>query len=580
MSVLTQAARLRHLAFKRLMLGFSAGLIMVPSPSAWAQTAPTTARLLPNQVQTPLGSPAWLLPNYLSLLQAPLPNLIYPPINPNSVVPQVETDANATGALGLFQPAGPTVASANAFFLPLGTNGRACVTCHAPANAMGLSTSSIQARFNASGGHDPLFAPVDGATCPKNVPSNLTSGSLVGGVLGLAQSIFGGLLNILAPNNPSSPYYLILNKGLIRIPLPVPANAEYTLTVVSDPYGCNTDRTYAQTTNPATGATTQMVSVYRRPLISANLKYKIVTAANTGAFPPLDPLDFSVPLPVDPITGQIQNGNIMWDGREATLASQAVDATLGHAQATKPPTAAQVAQMVAFESGIFAAQVTDSRAGSLTAGGALGGPTTLANSAPGQLAAAGAEVVSAFDAWNPTLAAQTPQRASVYRGQQIFNNRTFTVTNVAGFNDASFVGNASPQFACSTCHGQVNGTSDPLPMAQHAIGVSGGATNFGGPAPASDLPIFRLTCKAGHQTPFSGSVVLTNDPGRALITGKCADIGKFTVPALRGLAARAPFFSDGSSPALTDVVTFYNTRFRIGLTTQDRVDLAAFLGSL
>lgn len=576
---LTSVAALRP-SLKKLLLGLSAGLSMATPPSAWSQTAPPAQHLLPSQVLVPPGAPSWLPPSYLSLLQAPLPSLIYPPINSNSVVPQNETDADASGTIGVFQPGGATNASTNAFFLALGTNGRACVTCHAPSNAMGLSTTSINARFTSSGGRDPLFAPVDGATCPRNVPGNLTSGSLVGGVLGLAQSILGGLLELLDPAIARAPYTLLLNKGLIRIPLPVPANAEYTLTVVSDPYGCNTDRNYAQVTNPATGAVTQMVSVYRRPLISANLKYKITTAANSGAFPPVDPLDFSIALPIDPATGQLENGNIMWDGREATLSSQAIDATLSHAQATKAPTAAQVAQMVAFESGIFAAQVADSHAGSLVAGGALGGPVTLANGVAGQFAAPGAEVVSAYDAWNPALGAQSASRQSIYRGQQIFNNRSFTVTNVAGFNDASFVGNVSPKFACSTCHGQVTGTSDPLPMAQHAIGIAGGANSFGGPAPASDLPIFRLSCKPGHQTPFMGATVLTNDPGRALITGKCADIGKFTVPALHGLAARAPYFSDGSAPGLTDLVTFYNTRFNIGLTAQDKTDLVAFLGSL
>ena len=74
--------------------------------------------------------------------------------------------------------------------------------------------------------------------------------------------------------------------------------------------------------------------------------------------------------------------------------------------------------------------------------------------------------------------------------------------------------------------------------------------------------------------------VATLDPGVAMITGKCADIGRFTVPQLRGLAARAPYFSDGSAATLLDVVSFYNTRFSIGLSLQDEQDLVAFLRSL
>ena len=74
--------------------------------------------------------------------------------------------------------------------------------------------------------------------------------------------------------------------------------------------------------------------------------------------------------------------------------------------------------------------------------------------------------------------------------------------------------------------------------------------------------------------------VLTNDPGKALISGKCADIGRFTVPSLRGLSARAPYFSDGSAPDLAHVVGFYDRRFKIGLSLSEYDDLLNFLKSL
>ena len=72
----------------------------------------------------------------------------------------------------------------------------------------------------------------------------------------------------------------------------------------------------------------------------------------------------------------------------------------------------------------------------------------------------------------------------------------------------------------------------------------------------------------------------TTDPGRALITGKFADIGKMKGPILRGLQQRPPYFHDGSAATLQDVITFYNTRFGIGLTTQEQKDLLAFLQAL
>jgi hypothetical protein len=55
------------------------------------------------------------------------------------------------------------------FFEPLSENGRACVTCHQPADGMGLSLRSIKERWETTGGKDPLFAAVDGSNCP-NLP--------------------------------------------------------------------------------------------------------------------------------------------------------------------------------------------------------------------------------------------------------------------------------------------------------------------------------------------------------------------------------------------------------------------------
>ena len=64
----------------------------------------------------------------------------------------------------------------------------------------------------------------------------------------------------------------------------------------------------------------------------------------------------------------------------------------------------------------------------------------------------------------------------------------------------------------------------------------------------------------------------TNDPGLALITGNCADIGKVTVSTLRGLAARAPYFHDGSAATRLEVVNCHDRRFSIGLSAKDKID--------
>ena len=92
----------------------------------------------------------------------------------------------------------------------------------------------------------------------------------------------------------------------------------------------------------------------------------------------------------------------------------------------------------------------------------------------------------------------------------------------------------------------------------------------------SGLPVFRLSCTSALQD----RALIVTDPGRALISGKCADIGKFKGPILRGLAARAPYFHNGSAATLLDVVDFYNQRFDLGFTDQQKSDLVAFLEAL
>ena len=39
-------------------------------------------------------------------------------------------------------------------------------------------------------------------------------------------------------------------------------------------------------------------------------------------------------------------------------------------------------------------------------------------------------------------------------------------------------------------------------------------------------------------------------------------------------------FNDGQSATLMDVVNFYNDRFQVGLTTEEKEDLVAFLKTL
>ena len=115
------------------------------------------------------------------------------------------------------------------------------------------------------------------------------------------------------------------------------------------------------------------------------------------------------------------------------------------------------------------------------------------------------------------------------------------------------------------------GVADP-PVA-HAAGGDGVHNRFG--LPVADMPVYVLRRKGTVD-----DLKLVTDPGRALITGKWKDVGRFKGPILRALAGRAPYFHNGSAASLLDVVNFYDARFALGLTPQQKLDLVAFLRTL
>ncbi len=453
---------------------------------------------------------------------------VFPPI-----IPRYIRSADPTGRVETYNLAAPTSARKNAFFQSLGTNGRACATCHEPRSAWSVSTASIQQRFQASQGTDPIFRPVDGATCDTDDVSTLSA--------------------------RRKAYSLLLSKGVIRIFLPLPdtqlgsdpsAPRDFDIVSIDDPYGC-TDLS----------SIPPIVSVYRRPLPSANLRF-------LTQCPPGDPS--CAPL------------SILWDGREPSLESQATDATLGHAQALAKPTDAQIAQIVAFESNLFDAQISDNRAGRLDRAGAEGGPVHLSKQGffigINDSLSSGFDnlVLTLFDAWqNRTGSKKDAARASIARGAAIFNSGNFTISNVNGLNreDSDPLGANPIMGSCTTCHDSPNVGNHSLKLALD-IGVAD-------PAPpaldVSGLPVFTVQCTAG---PLVGQIFTVTDLGRALITGKCSDLAKVKGPILRGLAARAPYFHNGSAATLADVVNFYDQRFGIGFTDQEKTDLVAFLTAL
>ena len=82
-----------------------------------------------------------------------------------------------------------------------------------------------------------------------------------------------------------------------------------------------------------------------------------------------------------------------------------------------------------------------------------------------------------------------------------------------------------------------------------------------------------------------------NDPGRAAITKKSEDFGRFKTPTLRNITLTAPYMHDGSLATLEEVIAFYDRGGRpnpnldievksLELTDTEKADLLEFLKSL
>lgn len=464
------------------------------------------------------------------------------------VFPRSLSYENAAGVVTTLYLGGPTSTAGHAFFAPLGTNGRACVTCHQPADGMALSVETIQKRWRVTRGKDPLFAAIDGSNCPS------------------------------LPQAERASHSLLLSRGLFRIARPWPPRAadgsviepEFTLEVVRDPTGCNTDRTYGL------HAAQPTVSVYRRPRPATNLAY--VTAVGF-AFDPKDGL----PLPTDPETGRQVSGNILSDDRTPTLKAQAVDALRVHMQLHGDPDPAQLAQILAFEQQLYTAQSASREAGSLSEDGAEGGPLLLSTAEPGVLQSSSSPIWSEFSAWKqlPALApgesdARRARRLSIARGAELFSKRTFLVSGAAGVNDLGF---GDPvRNSCAFCHNMQRVGLDVAPGQVDIGTVNEPLASDSADRPIRDLPLFKLTCREGARAhAHLGRVVYTHDPGYALTTGKCIDIGKITAQQMRGLSARAPYFSHGGAKTVREIVEFYDRRFSIELSDEEKDDLTHFL---
>jgi hypothetical protein len=448
--------------------------------------------------------------------------LVLAPVQRASGQPAAIDTPDPSGVLRTITRDSTLVDFSNPFFQSLGTNGRSCVSCHVPSSGWTITPTEVRARFEATRGLDPIFRTNDGSNSPLADVSTVKASRIA--------------------------YSMLLNKGLIRVGIGIPAGAEFILAEVDDPYG------YASALE---------LSLFRRPIPSTNLRFL------TGVM--WDGRESFLPTGTFPILAAntpAQNAVALFED----LKHQSNDATMGHAQGA-PLSDAQREAIASFELNLATAQQHSRGAGELTANEALGGPANLAaqtfyvtiNDVLGADVVTGQfepKAMTLYEAWTNS---HNPRRAAIARGAALFNATRINITRVGGLNDE--LGMEVIRGSCTSCHDTPNVGNHSV-----ALPIDIGLTDESVRTP--DMPLYSLQHLA------TGEIRETTDPGRALLTGKWRDIGKFKGPVLRGLAARAPYFHNGLAAGLAEVVDFYETRFSIGFTAQEKADLIAFLEAL
>jgi hypothetical protein len=425
----------------------------------------------------------------------------------------LEATRNPFGVAETFHTTGAIDVS-NPMFLQLGTNARSCATCHVASAGWGTTADAVARLFKDSDGLDPIFMVHDEGSRPDADISTKRARR--------------------ATFDPT-----LLKLGLTRFTRTVPATSEFTVLSVDDPSGFST---------------TARILNFRRPTATANeAKTSSILSTSTQA-------------------------NV-----GTAIAGLFVGAATLHLQRA-PATPTPVDQQNAgrdFLLNLYFAQTIDDRAGPLDAAGARGGPenvflqpfTVGANDILSPTFTR--KVFDLYDAWAPydddnghgdcrDDHERGAARASIFRGQEIFNEREFDISGVPGFNDV--VGQDPFRGTCSSCHNVPN-------IGGHAVIRMMDIGTADEPSCDPSLPLLTLQNNATLETRR------ICDMGRGG-NGVWADLAKFRVPPLRGLASRAPYFHDGQARSIAAVIRYHDRRLGIRLSHRERDDLEAFLGAL
>lgn len=294
-----------------------------------------------------------------------------------------------------------TIDTTNPFFLSLGINGRACVTCHDPRAGWTITSSLARELFEDSDGTDPLFRPHDGANRPDADVSTVKA--------------------------RRASYSMAITRAVTRFTRTVPATAEFTVDAVDDPYGWSTTTTF---------------SAFRRPGAISNTA-KQVAITWTGA-----PGDMMVRLQ------GIMNGATKSHAQRAT--DIPVEQQLAGAQFMFGLSFAQIVDKKAGrldEDGALGGPANLAATPFYIGINAIGGDTVTG-------APFDPNSSRLFTAWldrdrcRGRDSRETRAREQIARGEKVFNTLEFDIRGVAGLNDA--LGQPVIRGRCTTCHNTPN----------------------------------------------------------------------------------------------------------------------------
>jgi cytochrome c peroxidase len=246
------------------------------------------------------------------------------------------------------------------------------------------------------------------------------------------------------------------------------------------------------------------------------------------------------------INFHLGSATVNWDGgnsigtdQRAGLINQATRNVTGGQQGAPAPQEV-ITDIVDFEAALSTAQMISFTAGWLNAAGARGGPEALSQMSPGE------GRFDLFDAW---IGSPHPGRAQIARGQELFNN-----PNPGGG-------------SCGGCHNSANNGTNVANLL-FDIGTASAETR------TPDLPLYTIRNRT------TGEVRHLTDTARGNVTGLWRDLGRFKTPTIRALAARAPYFHNGTAATIEDVVRHYERHLGFVFTDQERKDLVVFLKAL